>query len=238
MELWTPDVLFRVVDVTGVVGNGLLGGVVARSRGFDLIGFLILAVTSGLGGGMIRDVLLGQSPVLASSRGFPIALTDPWYLGGAIAAALVAYIMTLDGPISRSSLVVVDMLALGCWSATGAAKATAAGLGWIPAILLGVITGVGGGMLRDVMVNQTPRVFGGNPVYATFGIIAAAEMVAFHHWDHHEFGMLLAIVTTTALGVTAHWRNWQLPGPVEVSLRPLARRGRRDDEPGSLDSPV
>lgn len=209
MELLTPEALFRVVDVSGVIGNGLLGGVVARTQRFDLIGFLVLAVISGLGGGMIRDMLL--------QKGFPVALTDPWYLGGAVAAALVAYLLTLEDRLSRRTLAVIDMLALGCWAATGAAKALSAGLAWVPAILLGVITAVGGGMLRDVLVNETPKVFGGYPLYATFAIVSAGEMVLFHHFDQYQLGMLVAILTAATLGLLARWRNWQLPTAPEVS---------------------
>lgn len=221
MELLAPESLFRIVDVAGVIGNGLLGGAVARAKGFDLIGFLILSVTSALGGGIMRDVMLGG--------GFPVALTDPWYLGGAVAATLIAYVLTLDGPISRTTLIVVDMLALGCWSATGTAKALAAGLGVVPAMFLGVLTGVGGGMLRDVMVNETPKVFGGHPVYATFGIVAAAEMALMYHLDHYQLGMLMAIVTATVFGVLARWRNWQLPDAPALSLPGLSQK-QDDDE--------
>ena len=227
MELWTPEVLFRVVDVSGVIGNGLLGGVVARSKRFDLIGFLVLAVISGLGGGMIRDVLL--------QKGFPIALTDPWYLGGAVVAALVAYVLTLEDRMSRRTLVVIDMLALGCWSATGAAKALGAGLAWVPAILLGVITAVGGGMLRDVLVNETPKVFGGYPLYATFAIIAAGEMVLLYHFQHYQLGMLVAILTAATLGLIARRRNWQLPTAPAVTWPIVKPRhgSLSDDEEGS-----
>lgn len=233
MEGWDPSLLFRVADVAGVVGNGLLGGAVARARRFDLIGFLFLAIVSGLGGGIIRDVMLSARPV---------ALTDPLYLGGAVTAAVIAYLLTLDGPISRRALSLVDVIALGCWSATGASKALAAGLGWIPAILLGVITAVGGGMLRDVLVNETPAIFGGKPIYATIGVLAALEMVALQHYGRPALGMGVAILTATALGLVARWRNWQLPGPADVTFRRarLHRVRRRDYEdpdeaPGSND---
>lgn len=220
MEGWDPGLLFRIADVAGVVGNGLLGGAVARARRFDLIGFLFLAIVSGLGGGMIRDVLLSARPV---------ALTDPFYLGGAVTAAVIAYLLTLDGPISRRALSVVDVVALGCWSATGASKALAAGLGWIPAILLGVITAVGGGMLREVLVNETPAIFGGKPLYATIGVLSAFEMVALQHYGHADLGMGVAILSATVLGLVSRWRNWQLPGPAEVTFR-SARMRRRDYE--------
>ncbi|GAB3814185.1 hypothetical protein GCM10028820_09720 [Tessaracoccus terricola] len=223
MEGWDPGLVFRIADVAGVVGNGLLGGAVARAKRFDLIGFLFLAIVSGLGGGIIRDVMLGARPV---------ALTDPFYLGGAVAAAVIAYVLTLDGPISRRALSLVDVVALGCWSATGASKALAAGLGWIPAILLGVITAVGGGMLRDVLVNETPAIFGGKPLYATIGVVAALEMVALQHYGRPTLGMGVAILTATTLGLVARWRNWQLPGPADVTFRSarLLRQRRRDYE--------
>ncbi|MCC2593098.1 TRIC cation channel family protein [Tessaracoccus sp. OS52] len=226
MEPWTPDVLFRVVDVAGVVGNGLLGGALARSQRYDLIGFLFLAVTSGLGGGIIRDLLLGTR--------FPVALTDPFYLGGAILAALVAYVVTLDGPISRRTLSLIDLLALGCWAATGASKALSVGLGWIPAILLGVITAVGGGMLRDVLVNRVPQIFGGNPLYATFAILAAAEMVVLQDAGHYEIGMAVAIASAAVLGGIARWRNWKLPDAPSVNIggsgTARGRHGRKNDD--------
>ena len=91
MEL---DSLFRIVDVTGVVASGLLGGAVARSKRFDIVGFVSLAIITGLGGGMLRDVLLNS--------GFPVALTDPAYLAGALIAALVAYVVRLDGTFPRT----------------------------------------------------------------------------------------------------------------------------------------
>ncbi|XCB29093.1 TRIC cation channel family protein [Arcanobacterium hippocoleae] len=79
-----PETLFRIVDVTGVIANGFLGAILARKYGFDIIGFLILAAMAALGGGILRDVMLGI--------GFPVALTDPWYLGGVGASAIIAFL--------------------------------------------------------------------------------------------------------------------------------------------------
>lgn len=227
MGLLDPDVLFRVVDVIGVFANGLLGGAVARSKGFDIIGFVILAISSGLGGGIIRDLMLGVS--------FPVALTDPAYLSLAVTGAAVAYLLDLDGQWQRL-LLVADVLALGCWSATGASKAMAAGLNWLPAILLGVITAVGGGMLRDIMVNKVPGVFGGTPLYATLSIVASAEMVVLYQLGLYQLGMGLAIVTCLVFGLLARKRNWMLPGAVSIVIPAprlparVLRRGEREGE--------
>lgn len=81
--------LFRVLDLTGVVANALLGGAVARAMRFDLVGFSVLAVVSGLGGGIIRDTLLQAGP--------PVALTDYRYLTAALLGALVAFAVRFEG---------------------------------------------------------------------------------------------------------------------------------------------
>lgn len=218
----SPDTFFRIVDVTGVVANGLLGGAVARGRGYDLIGFLFLAVSSALGGGIMRDVMLDV--------GFPVALTDPFYLTGAIAGAVIAYFLVLEDRFSRVVLSLADVLVLGCWSATGASKALAAGLGWVPAVFLGVLTAVGGGVLRDVMTNQEPSIFGGKPIYATLSIIASLAMVVFQSNGLYAWGMGCAIVLSGVLGLLARLYNWRLPGAATLVLPrpPLPRAGNRD----------
>lgn len=209
------DLVFRVVDVTGVVANGLLGGAVARAMRFDLIGFLMLGMVSGLGGGMMRDALLQQ--------GLPVAFTDHWYLTGAFAAATVSYLIELKGLWARRFLALADVLALGCWSATGASKALSAGLDWVPAIFLGVLTAVGGGMLRDVLVGKVPAIFGGHPLYATFSVIASTQMVVWQANGHPTIGMASAIVLCGVFGLAARHFNWMLPPAQALQLRP--RRG-------------
>lgn len=216
--IWDAETIFRIVDVTGVVANGLLGGAVARSRRFDIVGFATLAIISGLGGGMIRDVLLDVRPV---------ALTDPAYLGGALIAAVIAYVVHLEGALPRRALALADVLALGCWSATGTIKAAALGLQPIPSIMLGVITAVGGGMLRDVIVGKTPAVFGGNTLYASLGVLGSIQALVLFEVGHREAGMAASIITCAILGLLARKLGWMLPEPVdfrfpELDLRPLS----------------
>jgi len=239
MPTWDPTVLFRIVDVMGVVANGLLGAAVARSRRFDLVGFATLAVISGLGGGMIRDVLL--------DAGVPVALTDPAYLTGALLAAVVGYFIKLEGTASRRALALADLLALGAWSATGTIKAASFGLGGVPSVLLGVTTAVGGGMLRDVLVRQVPRVFGGNTLYASVAVLGSVVALVCHELGHSDLGMGLSIVVCTVVGVLAQRFEWMLPEPLDLNLslaavRPvmprasvrqlLARLARRDSGTG------
>ena len=218
MEL-EAEAVFDVVDLLGVLTNGILGGVVARQLRMDLVGFVVLAIVSGLGGGMLRDTLLQQ--------GFPVALTNPAYLTTALAGALVAYLMVFGSKGTFRALFVADCLSVGCWAATGTVKALGAGLAWPPAILLGVVTAVGGGMIRDIAVGRLPAIFGGNTLYATSALLASGLMALLSVLGHPTWGMAGAIVLSAVLSVSARRFGWRLPGPANLSPGALKRLRRR-----------
>ncbi|PFG39470.1 putative membrane protein YeiH [Georgenia soli] len=224
-----PDV-FRALDLTGVFLNGVLGGTIARQRRFDLAGFVILAIVSALGGGMLRDTLL--------QAGTPVALTDPYYLGTAMSGALVAFVIPLGGRWWSRTFLVGDALVLGCWAATGSTKALAAGLGVLPAVMLGVITAVGGGMIRDVVVGQPPVIFGGNTLYATSAVLASLVVIGMNGLGEQTLGMGLAIVVGAGLSILAHWRQWSLPYAPTVQLPNLRPRWRREGSAPGEDGPA
>jgi len=195
--------VIRFVDLAGVVANAILGGVAARTARLDIVGFVILAIMSGLGGGIIRDTLL--------QRGTPVALVDPAYLSVAVLGGVIAFFVTFNGRWSRRALLVVDVFAVGCWSAVGAQKALDADLGWISAIMLGIITAVGGGMVRDVMLLKVPTIFGGNTLYATSAVLASTEMVVFSKLGLVAVGTAVAILSAAALSLLARRYGWVLP---------------------------
>jgi uncharacterized membrane protein YeiH len=205
-----------VVDLAGVRGNAILGGIAARSARLDLVGFVVLAILSGLGGGLLRDTLL--------QRGTPVALSDPTYLVLAVVGATVAFVVPFTGRWSRRVLTLIDALAVGCWSAVGVQRALAAGLGWLPAVLLGVITAVGGGMVRDLFLLRVPAIFGGNTLYATSALLASVEMVVLAGIGLPAIGSAVAILSGAALSLLAKRYGWVLPTEVRVR-RPLAARG-------------
>ena len=197
----------RALDLLGVVANALLAGALARGKRYDLIGFLILGIITGLGGGMIRDLLIAQYT--------PIALTDPSYLAAAVVGSLIAYVYPTTGRVWRRGARFVDAIALGTWGAVGAQRALAAGLSPGAAILLGTITGVGGGVLRDVLVRRTPMIFGGSTLYATCATAAAGVAVALQLlMAPVSRGGLTTIVGTLIGGglcLLAYKFNWSLP---------------------------
>lgn len=195
--------LFRALDLTGVFANALVGGVIARRENLDPVGFAVLAVLSGLGGGLIRDTLL--------QRGTPIALTDYAYLLTALGAAAVSFLVRIEHRLWDRVWPVVDALALGCWAAAGAQKTLEAGLGWLPAILLGTITAVGGGVVRDIVLRRVPAILGGTTLYATCAVAASAVLVVLYRNGHPTTGSLLALLVGAGLCLLARWRGWILP---------------------------
>jgi len=211
--------VFSAVDLLGVLTNGILGGVVARQLRMDLVGFTVLAIVSGLGGGMLRDTLLQQ--------GFPVALTNPAYLTSALAGAVIAYLMIFGHRWTMRALFVADCLSVGCWAATGTVKALGAGLAWPPAILLGVVTAVGGGMIRDIAVGRLPAIFGGNTLYATSALLSSGLMALLAGLGHETAGMAGAIVLSAVVSVAARRFGWRLPGPANLGPGALARLRRR-----------
>jgi len=224
--------IIRVVDLAGVLGNSILGGIAARAARLDLVGFGILAVLSGLGGGIIRDTLLQAGP--------PVALTDPYYLILALAGAIIAFLVPMRGKWTQSPLVLIDALAVGCWSAVGVQKALDNGLGWLPAIILGMITAVGGGMVRDVLLMRVPSIFGGNTLYATSSLAASIVTLVLIELRQPELGALAAILTGAGLSLLARRFGWVLPTEVRIPKPRLLgnwrRRSSRPEHPHG-DSP-
>lgn len=204
--------VFRVVDLTGVLLNGIIGGKLAREKHFDAVGFMILAVMSAMGGGIIRDVMLQAGP--------PVAITDPFYIGAALVGASIAFLWKLKSKFWRVALIVMDGVVLGSWAATGAMKTLSLGFGIMPALLLGLTTAVGGGMIRDISAGNVPTVLGGNYLYATPALVSAAIMVGFFLGGMPMWGMIVATVIGSAFTLLAHWRRWSLPVHSGWSITP------------------
>ncbi|MFE7422051.1 trimeric intracellular cation channel family protein [Rhodococcus sp. NPDC057529] len=215
-----PD-LFRALDLTGVFANALLGGAVARSLRFDPVGFAALAIVSGLGGGIIRDTLL--------QRGTPVALTDYAYLTTALIGSAVAFVVRFEGRGWDRVFPFVDAVALGCWAAAGAQKTLTVGLGWLPAVLLGTVTAVGGGAVRDIAVGRIPKVFGGNTLYATCALIASGTLVLVQYSGYPQAGLVAATAVGALLCLLARRRGWMLPEQI-TWRRPGRVRHRRRRE--------
>ncbi len=148
----------------------LTGGIVAMKRGYDVVGIAALALLVGLGGGLIRDGIFIQ-------QGPPSVVTNPLYIEAALLGA--AFGALLGDRVERFRRIIagVDALALGAYAAFGVQKALGAGLPAAAAILVGVVTAVGGGLLRDVITNEEPLVFRPGQFYALVALAASTLFV-------------------------------------------------------------
>ena len=164
------SVLFRFFEIAAI-SLGALGGALAlrrerRSR-YDVIGLLGLGLISGVGGGVVRDILLNEGP--------PLALEHPSYLAYALCGAAAAIFFGRNvGPRMLVTMNIVDALSLGFFTVAGSTRAMNAGLGFLPCLVLGVTTAVGGGALRDLFSGHAPATFREGELYALVSTVAAS----------------------------------------------------------------
>jgi uncharacterized membrane protein YeiH len=139
-----------VLDLVGIFVFAISGALVAVRKDLDVFGVLILAGTTGLGGGFLRDVLIDATP--------PTALVDWRYLLVPVAAGLLTFWFHPALGRMERTITVFDAFGLGLFCVTGALKSLDYGLGPVPAALMGMVTGIGGGMARDVLASRVPAV--------------------------------------------------------------------------------
>src|SRR3954453_6793462 len=158
------------LNLVGTFVFGLSGGVAGVRARLDVFGVIVLSAVVGLAGGIIRDLLIGTPPA---------TFRDWRYLAAAGAAGLVAF---FGGPLlERASrgILILDAMGLALFCVTGASKASDFGLGVVSAAILGAITGIGGGMLRDLTLGEIPTVLR-RGLYAIPALVGAGVVVAAH----------------------------------------------------------
>jgi uncharacterized membrane protein YeiH len=180
-----------VLEHTGIAVSALSGVLAARGKRVDLFGVLVLALVTALGGGTVRDVLAGDLP--------PVWLRTPGYLITASATALLAFFIVRLQNVPAAVLLVADACALALFTMIGARKGIAMQFSLPIAVLFGVVTGVAGGILRDVLLGEVPLVF--RPeihLYATAALCGAIVFVAAAGFG---FGSATWIGAGTVLGL-------------------------------------
>lgn len=195
--------LALVIDLTGTFAFALSGAMLAARRDLDLFGLAVLAVSTAMAGGMIRDALLGATPVAA--------LSDIRYLVIALVAAGVVALGFRQIERLEKPVMLVDAIGLGFFAVGGCTKALDAGLSPLPAMLMGVLTGVGGGMVRDVLVQEVPRVLR-EDIYALAALMGSGLVVLGGWLDLSQgFTWAVAILATAGLRIQSVRRGWHLP---------------------------
>lgn len=206
------------------VGIGAMQGALFaaqfRDRRLDLLGVAIIGIATGFGGGILRDVLLSEVPA---------ALGSNWYLIVATAAALVG--MLLERLIARMGPLVnvLDALTIGLFGAIGTTKALSAGLPEVPSIFVGVLSAVGGSILRDLLLNLPIALMHVGSLYAIAAVAGTTSLVIML-----SLGVPVLLAATICVVLTAGVRilavvfEWSLPEQRAISRLPQIRRAPRD----------
>jgi uncharacterized membrane protein YeiH len=207
------------IELPAVIAGALAGALFAQKRGLDVIGVLALSLVSGLGGGMLRDVLLAR---------VPLALQDSWYLWAVAIAALVGAFFAQAVNRLRFGMLLIDAVSLALFSVIGAQGGLSAGLPIPAAILLGTITGVGGSVLRDMLVGEAPpRMLRRGPPYASAAFLGAAVYVGLvAGLDVRKVvAQILAVLPILLVRGVARWRAWESPEPRDLTPAVLREKG-------------
>jgi len=196
--------LLYAVDLAGTLLFAIEGASAAIAGKLDLLGVMVLAFATALGGGIIRDVLIGSVP--------PNALRDWRYSATAFTGASITFFLNgFVQAIPAQLIMVLDAAGLALFAIAGTEKAMLFDMPPLIAVLLGAITGVGGGTIRDVLLAKVPTVLRAE-VYATAALAGSAVMVVGRRLRLSPsasalFGGLLCFV----LRVVSVWRHWNLP---------------------------
>jgi uncharacterized membrane protein YeiH len=196
--------LLLIVDLLGTFVFALEGAIAAVQGNLDLLGVMVLAFATALGGGIIRDILIGAAP--------PNAIRDWRYPTTAfVAAAFVFLRHSSVSHIPASFLLTADAAGLSLFAVAGAGKALDFHIHPLLAVLMGGITGVGGGTVRDVLLNRIPTVLHSD-VYATAALLGATVMVVGLKLRMPPvLATSLGAVACFALRMLAVWHHWNLP---------------------------
>lgn len=177
-----------VLDLIGVAVFAVSGALAAGRKRLDLFGVLVLGLVTAIGGGTIRDLLLGRHPMFW--------LADSTYLAVITGASLLTVAYVRWHPLPHAALLVADAFGLALFAVTGAQIAERAGLPAAAAVLLGAVTGSAGGVVRDVLVTEVPLVLRRGNLYATAAILGASAYFALE-WA----GAPRAVATFIGMGI-------------------------------------
>lgn len=201
------------LEILGTIAFSISGAIEAMKKEMDMLGVLVLGLVTAVGGGILRDVLMGQFPPAAfqNSRNVLIAI------GAALLAFVVGAVLSkqkkeLHSRIWNYALLISDAIGLGAFTVLGI-RYVQEQLGYDQPVLLmfvGVVTGVGGGLMRDIFAGNVPYIFRKH-VYATASIAGAVVYLCLEQTGHIEFAGAVSLLLVLVLRLLAAKFKWNLP---------------------------
>lgn len=205
--------LFFAMEIIGTIAFACSGAMVAIQKHLDLLGVIVLGVVTAVGGGMLRDMIIGNTP--------PALFVNPIYVLAAFISVMVLFVFVRFRRLSMEVLTSVtydrimsllDAIGLGAFTVVGIDTAIAAGFGeyYFLMIFLGVITGVGGGVLRDIMAGEIPSILRRH-IYASASLAGAFCYVYLMKITSRNAALVVSAVLVVLIRVLARHYKWNLP---------------------------
>ncbi len=209
----------RFIDLLGVALFAISGALAGGRRGLDLLGVTVIAMVTAIGGGTLRDLLLNRHPI------FWIA--DPSYLWAVLAGTLLSVVYTRLWVATRKALLVADAFGLAFFAISGAQIALQVGKSGLIALLMGTITGVAGGVFRDLLIGEVPLILRPGRLYAT-AAIAGIGVFLLMRGSTPDLAPWAGMLVTAALRLLAIRYELTLPVvavPPDSTEHPVAPQG-------------
>jgi uncharacterized membrane protein YeiH len=198
-----------ILNYAGIAVFAASGATVGVRKGFDLFGIATLGVLTGVGGGVLRDVLLDIMPPQSVEHWPNITVA---LIAVAIATPFAHVVIQM-----KRAVLVLDAIGMGFFATSGAAIAVDAGASWFAAGLIGMLTAIAGGILRDVLAREIPLVMGPDDLYAIPAMLGAATYVAIDYFWPQWVAVAIGSALATLLRLAALAFHWRLPtGPREL----------------------
>lgn len=203
---------FYCLQIIGTIFFAISGALSAYKKDFDLTGVMLIAFAVGNGGGTLRDILIGATPVFW--------MQQPMYIFLTMLTGLVVFFVAEHFDVTSRAFLIADALGLGIFAITGAQKTLSMGLSPVVAVMMGVLSAVGGGIIRDILSGEIPLILKPE-IYAT-AALAGATVFVFLHVYFPEIKYVAGIACSLTVIVirlgTIQW-GWKLPTPTWLKAK-------------------
>ena len=200
---FSTEFFIYVLDLFGTVAFAITGAFKAIEKKFDVVGILVLATITGVAGGTVRDIILGS---------IPNSIADPTYVVATIASGIVIFFLYSRLKKHWNLFLKFDAIGLGVFTIIGATFAyNVFGMNFLAILLAGLLTAAGGGILRDIFVNQVPIVFVKEFYLSASFIGIVIFSIILYFTEEIYFATIVGIILTTSLRLVAIRYNWNLP---------------------------
>ena len=202
------QLFFRLLDIAGTLGFAAGGAIAAMRKGLDFYGVFLVAAATAVGGGLVRDVLIGSVP--------PAALMHGTYFAVILLTTSSCFLLRRKICKFEKAFIYMDALGLGFFSVVGYEAAFSKGVPWYGSLFLGVVTGTFGGMIKDVLLGEIPVVLR-REIYASASMVGILIYLVLNLTPlPREAGALLSVILVFSLRIISVKRGWNLPS---VSFR-------------------